>query len=81
MPRHLVFWMIDADGDTPTDSARTALATQRTPDSSATVFDVLDKDTGVVTRVDLGSPDDEPSEFQHDDRFSQLCTLIANLEV
>lgn len=60
----LVVWEIDYEGDpddTPEEIAEWARARQRDPDSIATVFTVVDKETGDRTVVDLtpkegGSP-------------------------
>lgn len=47
-----VTWSIDLDGDTAAAAAVTALAIQRDPLSTATVFDVTDE-SGESVRVDL----------------------------
>jgi hypothetical protein len=57
MCEYLVEWDFDVELDntgTPRDAAMEALAAQRNPESSATVFKVTDKATGTVTVVDLG---------------------------
>ena len=47
-----VIWEIDLDADSPREAAEKALAIHRSPESIATVFDVVDK-TGRKTTVDL----------------------------
>lgn len=51
MSGYLVIWQMDIDADSPEEAARQALAYQRDPESTATVFDV-ESDAGTV-RVDL----------------------------
>jgi hypothetical protein len=53
MARFLVKWGIDIEADSAEDAARQALAIQRDPDSTATVFDVKNKDTGYFETVDF----------------------------
>lgn len=49
-----VVWEIDIDdADNPEEAARKALAIQRDPDAIATVFTVIDIDSGAAWRVDL----------------------------
>lgn len=50
---YLVTWAIDMDADNPNEAAARALIVQRDVESTATVFDVRDTRTGIVTRVDL----------------------------
>ena len=45
MPTYLVTWEIDIDADSPREAAEKALAIQRNPESTATVFQVLEQDT------------------------------------
>jgi len=52
MPDYLVTWTIDIKADTAEAAAREALAIQRDPNSTATVFDTID-DAGETRRVDL----------------------------
>lgn len=40
MTTYLVTWRIDIEADSPEEAAAQALATQRDPESTATVFDV-----------------------------------------
>jgi hypothetical protein len=49
---YLVEWRIDIYADSPREAAEQALAIQRKPDSTATVFNVTDTD-GTTTDVDL----------------------------
>jgi hypothetical protein len=42
MKQYRVRWIIDIEADSPTDAAVAAQAIQRDPNSTATVFDVLD---------------------------------------
>ena len=51
-----VKWEVDVEADTPEDASRQALAIQRKPDSTATVFDVTDE-SGKTVRVDLDADD------------------------
>jgi hypothetical protein len=53
-----VYWEIDVEADTVKEAAQKALAIQRRPDSTATVFDVTDE-SGETVRVDL---DEDPVE-------------------
>lgn len=48
----LVRWSIDSDAATPEDAAREAWTAMRREDSSANVFEVVDR-TGAITTVDL----------------------------
>lgn len=51
-----IVWELDVEADTPEEAARQALAVQRRPDSTATVFDVTDE-AGETVRVDLEEDD------------------------
>ena len=51
-----VTWEIDIDAATSREAALKALAFQRNPESTATVFDVTD-DAGKTVRVDLAGED------------------------
>lgn len=54
MPRFLVTWTIDIEGqETPLDAARQAFAHMQRPGTSANCFEVIDSETGEVTTVDL----------------------------
>ena len=64
MPMYRVAWQIDLEAASPLDAARQARAIQAREDSTATVFDVRDRDEYGVsdappTTVDL---DDEAPE-------------------
>lgn len=49
-----VTWTIDIeDADNPEEAARKALDIQRDPNSIATVFTVIDDETGAAWKVDL----------------------------
>ena len=50
--RYLVTWEMDIYADSPREAAEKAWGHMRAPDSSANVFNVLDKD-GVGTIIDL----------------------------
>lgn len=50
--RYLVTWEIDIYADSPREAAEKAWEHMRVPDSSANVFNVIDKD-GDKTTVDL----------------------------
>lgn len=57
LKQYLVKWEIDIDAKDEVDAARQALAVQRDPNSSATIFDVFritDK-----TRIDLEDYEEE----------------------
>jgi hypothetical protein len=56
-----VVWEIDIWADTPREAACEALNIQRNGESIATVFDVTDTATGILTREDL----DDPSLDEH----------------
>ncbi len=49
---YLLHWRIDLEGYTPEEAAREALQIQRDPESVATFFDVQDKATGEIVRID-----------------------------
>jgi len=49
----LVRWEIDIETEDAVSAAKEAFDIQRDPNSIATVFDVIDEGTGVMTRVDL----------------------------
>ena len=52
----LVRWEIDIEAASPVAAAQVALGTQRDVESTATVFEVIDKGTGREWLVDLGAP-------------------------
>lgn len=56
MPEYHVTWEIDLEADSPREAADHALAIQRDPDSTATVFDVTDG-IGTTDRIDLDDAD------------------------
>jgi hypothetical protein len=68
MPEYRVRWEIDVEAESPREAAEKALATQRDPESEATVFDVSEKqwrgdgyDLGPVETYDLlDDPDQQP---------------------
>lgn len=51
--RYRVSWVIDLDAASPLEAARAALAIQRDPGSTSTVFDVADDVGDDSVRVDL----------------------------
>ena len=51
--RYLVKWVIDLEADTPEEAARAALAIQRDPASTATVFEIFNDCGDLLHRVDL----------------------------
>lgn len=56
---YLVTWEIEVDADSPRDAAQRALDMQRDPDSTATVFGVVEFDTdGDTTTIDLSADED-----------------------
>lgn len=52
-PRFRLGWYIDSDAATPAAAAREALSAQRNSQSTATVFQVRETETGKVTTIDL----------------------------
>lgn len=50
---YLVTWELEIDAETPHDAAVMALQYQRDPDSIATVFTVIDRETTRESEVDL----------------------------
>lgn len=52
MPQYRVTWEIDIEAETPEEAARKALAIQRNPASTATVFNVTAED-GEMEDVDI----------------------------
>ena len=56
MPHYYVTWDINVDADSPREAAEVAQATQRDPETMATVFRVLDE-TGKMITVDLEEMD------------------------
>ena len=53
MKTYRVTWEIDIDANSPYEAASRALEIQRDPGSTATVFDVTDRDTGKETQWDV----------------------------
>lgn len=53
MKEYLVTWVIDIDADTPEEAAAQALICQRDNQSTATIFEVIDKETKELTIVDF----------------------------
>lgn len=59
MPEYLVEWTIELEADSPEEAARLALAIQRDPNSTATVFYVREiKAHKAKRRVDVSALDD-----------------------
>lgn len=56
MTQYLVTWQIFVEARTPEEAARDALAVQRSVDSEATCFDVLDEAGHEVTVVARDEP-------------------------
>lgn len=54
MKNYLVVWEIEVDAETPLEAAQKALAIQRAPESTATVFQVWDD--GELTNIDMEDP-------------------------
>ncbi|RLC88670.1 MAG: hypothetical protein DRJ03_01995 [Chloroflexi bacterium] len=52
MTEYLVVWKIELTADSPQEAAAEALKIHRDAESYATVFDVVDMDTGKEVRVD-----------------------------
>jgi phage terminase large subunit-like protein len=60
MPEYLVTWQMDIEAHSPEEAARKAKAFQRKEDTTADVFEVLEKDgSGEPHRVDLTEIDME----------------------
>jgi hypothetical protein len=57
MPSYIVTWSIDIEADTPEHAAVAALAIQRNPESTAVVFEIIDRAGGHATTVDLQRED------------------------
>jgi hypothetical protein len=53
MTSYHIIWEIDVQADSPEEAAYKALAMQRNPESTATVFDVYRWDETEPTRIDL----------------------------
>ncbi len=71
--QYLIEWDYDVElpgGGTPRDAAMQALAVQRNPESSATVFKVTDKKTKEVTVIDLG---EQPAVSYDEDFPRRTC--------
>jgi len=74
-----VKWEIDLDAGSPEEAAREALAVQRDPDSTATVFSVRDSGYGGNGQVvDAGGVPQEPRNVRGNESFwgkpcSQHC--------
>lgn len=61
MSNYRVLWEIDAeDADSPLAAARRARAAQTNPDSIASVFTVIDVDTGEKFQIDLDDAEVNP---------------------
>lgn len=56
MPSYRINWTIDVDADNPRKAAEQALAAQRDPASTATVFDVCTPTGQRIECVDLSKP-------------------------
>lgn len=54
---YVVTWIIDEWADDPIEAAKKALDTMRRHDSSATIFDVTENDTGKTITVDIEDAD------------------------
>lgn len=53
MNTYVVGWNMEIDAESPEEAARQALAIHRDPNSTATVFDVLEADgSGEAIRID-----------------------------
>lgn len=65
---YLVTWKIDIDADSPKEAAQKALMIQRDNESEATYFEIKDKKTKKVTKIDLEEQDQFicPEEFLED---------------
>lgn len=63
MPTYFVSWEIDIDADSPREAAEKALAIQRDPESTATVFQVLEHDTeNDMETIDPAADEDEDED-------------------
>lgn len=61
MPGYVVTWTVDIFGaDSPREAAQKAFDMVRKPDTTATVFDVIEHDgDGIPARVDLLEEDED----------------------
>jgi len=62
MPEYRVVWEIELEADHPLDAAKEAFSAMQDPDSLASVFTVMDQETGQKTLVDLKSEDVGPDQ-------------------
>jgi len=62
LKHYFLRWEIDIHAETAREAAEEALKIQRDPGSTATVFEVIDTETGDTTTIDLeeeeGGPED-----------------------
>ena len=59
MKSYHVTWEIEIDADDPQKAAEQAFSCMQRPETTATVFDVTDSETGETVRVDLLEEPDE----------------------
>jgi hypothetical protein len=65
--QYLVEWRIDIEADSPREAAEEAFRIMQEPDTSATCFDVIEKDgDGSSTYVDLSIEDDDDDMEEED---------------
>jgi hypothetical protein len=69
---YLVTWKINVEAETADEAARRALEIQRDPDSTATVFDVVDEETGESETINLLNFQDNLSPDEQAD-IEGLC--------
>lgn len=53
--RYFIGWEIELDASSPEEAAREALVIMRDPNSTATVFDITDTESGVKVVVDAAA--------------------------
>lgn len=63
MTEYRVTWVIDVDADTPEDAARKAREYQIDPDSTANVFDVVNREIPEAKPVRIDLQDLDQSGF------------------
>lgn len=56
MPEYRVYWSIDIESGSPEQAAQQALAIQQDPESTATVFTMIDRKNGRGHTIDLANP-------------------------
>ena len=63
MTEYMVVWEVQVEAESPEAAARTAIAMQRNPESTATVFEVFPQ-VGSATTIDLDEIDEMRARAQ-----------------